>query len=105
MTFSKTNTTLDLTKAQLMLQDHLASYDSVLDQYNFTVKCGHDIITKCENDASMSVSRDRIMRYVEQAESRKEEWFDLWEHHRTKLEESIKLCEFEQKINQVCVLI
>ena len=99
--FSSTKSTSDLTKAQLMLQDHLASYDTVLDNYNFTVSCGHDILSKSENDSAVSVSREEIKRYVDQAESRKEEWLNLWEHHKTKLEESIKLCEFEQKINQV----
>ena len=99
--FSSTKSTSDLTKAQLMLQDHLASYDTVLDQYNFTVRCGHDILTKSENDAAVSVSREQIKRYVDQADSRKEEWLNLWEHHKTKLQESIKLCEFEQRIIQV----
>jgi hypothetical protein len=99
--FSNTKSTSDLTKAQLMLQDHLASYDTVLDQYNFTVRCGHDILTKSENDAAVSVSREQIKRYVDQADSRKEEWLNLWEHHKTKLQESIKLCEFEQRINKV----
>ena len=99
--FSSTKSTSDLTKAQLMLQDHLASYDTVLDQYNFTVRCGHDILSKSENDAAVSVSREQIKRYVDQADSRKEEWLNLWEHHKTKLKESVKLCEFEQRINQV----
>ncbi len=99
--FSSTKSTSDLTKAQLMLQDHLASYDTVLDQYNFTVRCGHDILAKSENDAAVSVSREQIKRYVDQADSRKEEWLNLWEHHKTKLQESIKLCEFEQRINKV----
>jgi hypothetical protein len=99
--FSSTKSTSDLTKAELMLQDHLASYDTVLDQYNFTVRCGHDILTKSENDAALSVSREQIKRYVDQADSRKEEWLNLWEHHKSKLAESIKLCEFEQRINHV----
>lgn len=99
--FGSTKSTSDLTKAQLMLQDHLASYDTVMDQYNFTVRCGHDILTKSENDAALSVSREQIKRYVDQADSHKEEWLDLWEHHKSKLEESIKLCEFEQRINKV----
>lgn len=87
-----------------MLQDHLASYDAVLDHYNFTVSCGHDILNKSENDVMVSVSREQIKQYVHQSQSRKEEWLNLWEHHKTKLEESIKLCEFEQKINQASIL-
>ena len=84
-----------------MLQDHLASYDTVLDHYNFTVGCGHDILSKSENHGTVSVSREQIKRYVDQAESKKEEWLNVWENHKTKLVESIKLCEFEQKINKV----
>lgn len=91
----------DLNRAQLMLQDHLANYQSIADIYNFTINTGRDILKKVGTSESISISREEIKRFLEQSESRTDEWASLWEHHKIKLEESVKVCEFEQAISKV----
>lgn len=93
----------DLNRAQLMLQDHLANYQSVADIYNFTITNGRDILKKVGTSESVTVSREEIKRFLEESEGKKDEWASLWEHHKSKLEESVKICEFEQSISRVRV--
>ena len=93
----------DINNAQLLLQDHLANYQTVQDLYSFTTVSAQDVLSRAATSAAVSVSRDEIKGFLERSEGRHEEWRSLWEHHRDKLLESVRLCEFEQAISAVCL--
>ena len=92
----------DINNAQLLLQDHLANYQTVQDLYNFTTVSAQDVLSRASTSAAVSVSRDEIKGFLERSEARHDEWRSLWEHHKDKLLESVRLCEFEQAISTVC---
>ena len=92
----------DINNAQLLLQDHLANYTTVQDLYNFTTVSAQDVLSRAATSAAVSVSRDEIKGFLERSEGRHDEWRTLWEHHKDKLLESVRLCEFEQAISTVC---
>ena len=91
----------DINTAQLLLQDHLANYQAVSDLFNLTSANAQDVLGRSATSAAVSVSREEIKSFLERSEDRHEEWRSLWEHHKEKLEESVRLCEFEQAINKV----
>ena len=92
----------DINNAQLLLQDHLANYQTVQDIFNFTTASAQDVLSRAATSAAVSVSRDEIKGFLERSEGRHDEWRTLWEHHKDKLLESVRLCEFEQAISTVC---
>ena len=92
----------DLNNAQLLLQDHLANYQTVQELFNFTTVNAQDVLSRAATSAAVSVSREEIKGFLEKSDGRRDEWRSLWEHHKDKLEESVRLCEFEQAINTVC---
>lgn len=91
----------DTNNAQLLLQDHLANYQTVQDLYNFTTVNAQDVLSRAATSSAVSVSREEIKGFLEKSEGRHDEWRSLWEHHKDKLEESVRLCEFEQAISTV----
>ena len=99
--FHTVKPTSDLGRAQLMLQDHIANYQAAIDLYSYTISNGQDILAKAANTSAVSVSREEIKQFLDQTQSKKEEWMSLWEHHKNKLDESVKLCEFERDISRV----
>ncbi len=92
----------DINNAQLLLQDHLANYQTVQDLYSFTTVSAQDVLSRAATSAAVSVSRDEIKGFLERSDGRHDEWRSLWEHHKDKLLESVRLCEFEQAISTVC---
>ena len=92
----------DLNQAQLLLQDHLADYKTVHELFNFTTVHAQDVLNRAATSAAVSVSRDEIKGFLEKSEGRHSEWRSVWEHHKVKLEESVRLCEFQQAISTVC---
>ena len=99
--FHSVRPTSDLSRAQLMLQDHIANYQAVSELYSYTIGNGQDILAKAATTSAVSVSREEIKHFLDQTQSKREEWMSLWEHHKNKLEESVKLCEFERDISKV----
>ena len=97
--------TTDLSRAQLMLQDHLVSYQSVNELYHFTCSNAQDILSKSGTSSSVNVSREEIKRFLDQSDGKREEWLSLWQHHQNKLQESVKLCGLEQAISKVHVIL
>lgn len=91
----------DINAAQLLLQDHLANYQTVHELFNFTTVNAQDVLSRAATSAAVTVSRDEIKGFLEKSDGRHGEWRSLWEHHKDKLEESVRLCEFEQAINTV----
>ena len=92
----------ELNNAQLLLQDHLANYQTVQELFNFTTVNAQDVLSRAATSSAVSVSREEIKGFLEKSEGRHDEWRSLWEHHKDKLEESVRLCEFEQAISKVC---
>ena len=91
----------DTNNAQLLLQDHLANYQTVQELFNFTTVHAQDVLSRAATSSAVSVSREEIKGFLEKSEGRHDEWRSLWEHHKGKLEESVHLCEFEQAISTV----
>ena len=104
MTYEMQNQSLprDVNVAQLLLQDHLANYKTVHELFEFTTVHSQDVLSRASTSAAVSVSRDEIKGFLEKSEGRRAEWRSVWEHHRDKLEESVRLCEFQQAISTVC---
>ena len=99
--FTSENLPHDSISAKHLLQEHLAAYKNVEDLYAYTVEYGEDAIKAAGQEDNFGSPKEEIERLISVSKERHEEWSNLWEAHKRKLQESVNVCQFEQDINQV----
>ena len=99
--FAGENLPHDSISAKQMLQEHLTSYRTVEELFAQTVNYGKDALKAVGEEESFGSPKEEIEKLLKMSKEKHEEWEQLWESHKQRLQESMSVCHFEQDISQV----